>query len=1128
MIPAPVILYPKTDWTTTADRYSSDNLIQMISGDIPVVPADIVINTFFSIRYRYKIDTVSGPGTWTAFSYVGITVGSTNANVTAIPWSFNSDGVFQYVAGDTLNFEYKTVKLSSYYGEVGPIIEESSVSNLIVDIVTPSEITASADPVTGVKIKRYTDHIKVIAPQSGIFLNTDCDFAGCNFYLSLTAGGGTTGYVLMNNVLVTSVDDSETEDVVIEDTSTTDTVNNLTVETLKTRQVTNLFYTYTLDKAVIAHLVVDGKIPNIFLSDGQTLSEDVVYYFIVTAMIFDKTLNETVESPYSIELEGTFLRYTTTYQTLPKRSRSDILFSISQDMMTNNELISVIPGSVIRDMLDPVSLEFEKFYVIEDFIFTTLSIDTLLNFDDQDGDGVSDPVELNPRKSALMNALGITDPVNLQLLIDEQFDKLAANFNIKRKLATKAVGTVLFYTNIQPTQNILISDGLIVSSQANLDLNIASISFSVQGSQILDISNLVHYYNPTTKQYEVEANIQAQLVGSRGNVPAGSIIVSNSLPPTIAVTNSAPTRFGTDRETNQDLANRIKLAKISFDSGTEGGYSDTAYNVPGVIQARIQKAGDPLMMRDYDPETKKHIGGKVDVYVKGINNVQLVDQVAFKYDYPTDTFGNKVGEQASIINANEYTVRTTNSKVTDLSPIVSVSKVRNLTKAKDYSLVGLQIIGDGDTIVLEKNYQNLSIGMATLDVIEINYLYRSSNSIALTSQPVEEIVSVVSSTGVVIDTSKYTLVKIEDPLQNGRSSIASDSIKFFFNENDDIPEFIQITNESHTMLLDTPTRLSLKGVDISTIVVGPGSGTGPAYLLDVDYSVTVGSESAYTYLNLLRYGKIRHGDTVLVSYKASENYSVTYIHNGLIPEVQDAIDVMKHACADTVVKESVRNLIDLSFRVVRETGTGKGGETNYSLLKSRIQTAVANYLANLKMGDTFTQGELISVIHGVDGVKEIKIPMTRMMKRNGSFISLDDLGHLTFEVYQKTSGSGVTSYRTMENVLSYKTSNGGGDPNLFRGIHEDNILLTTVTSASDVAKGQGRGYIQADGRIVVSTTDGYAPQSKYYKASYYTYYAADENIVQDLVTNEVEYLDVDSVSMRDIEVLDERVTKRGL
>jgi len=99
---------------------------------------------------------------------------------------------------------------------------------------------------------------------------------------------------------------------------------------------------------------------------------------------------------------------------------------------------------------------------------------------------------------------------------------------------------------------------------------------------------------------------------------------------------------------------------------------------------------------------------------------------------------------------------------------------------------------------------------------------------------------------------------------------------------------------------------------------------------------------------------------------------------------------------------------------------------------------------------------------------------------------------------------------------------------LFRGIYEDRRPLMLVSSPSDVGRGPGRGYILADGRIVVSTTDGRPPQEKHYRVSYYAYYSADENVVRDVSTSQLEYLTVDSVSTKYIEIVDDRIVKRGL
>lgn len=1119
MIPAPIILYPKTNWTAAGeDTYSTSETVLKISGAIPVVESEIERNTMFLVQFRYKINS----GSWSAYSDSGMTVGETTAAVEQIPWSFDSEDLITVTPNDKVTLEFKTVKVISGPVSYGTILEESFASKLIVNIVIEEVIQASADPVTGVQLKRYTDRIKLMIPQNGILLNPNNDFAGCNFYLSLTAGGGEDEYVLINDIPVTDTDSAENVETVITESTVEDSSGGLDITTTTTRQQLNQYYTYTLTSDVLAIMVREGKIPNVFLTDGQTLQEDLTYYFVVTAITFDKSLNESVESPYSVELEASFLRYNTDFQYLPKRSRSDVLFSLSRDMMANNQKIAVIPGSVIRDIADPIALQFERFYVIQDFIFASLSIDTLMKYDDDDGDTISDPVLESPTKQALATSLGIQDVFSLQSLIDEQFDKKGANYNLQRKGSQTATGTVLFYTTVAFSTDIVITDGTVVSTQADLDANVTTVSFAVQGTKVMSASDIDYYYNPVTKRYEIEADIEAQESGEIGNVAAGTITVVNNVVPGIRVTNPLPTQYGSDTESNHDYGNRIKLAQSSYDSGTEGGYEATAYGVPGVIQARVEMAEDPLMMRDYDVADRRHIGGKVDVYIKGVRMTQLTDQVAFKYEYPTDTYGNKVGEVFSIIDATAYRLKAVNPKVTPQSPIVSVSQIRNVTRGKSYDLAGLSIIGDGDTIVIQKTATNINIGMATMDVVEVSYLYRSSNSLVLSQQPVESIVQVTNSSNTIIDPSKYSLIKIEDPLRNGSSSIAKDSIQFKFNENDDIAEFVSVSDEQHDMLLNVPARLNLKGITESTIVVTPVSGTQTPYIKNVDYSVTVGNETQYTYLNLLSNSAIRHGDRVSVSYDASENFNVSFTTNNLVEDTQEAINGMKHACADTIVKQAVRNTIDLSFQVIRKTGN------EVSVIKSRVRTAIANYVSRLKMGEALTQGAVISELRKVEGIADVKVPLIRMMRRNSSFISMDDLGYLNFEIYHRTSADGVISYRSVNSALTYKTSENGGDSNLFRGVYENNVLLTLVSSSSEVSKHRGSAYIQGDGKIIVSTTDGNPPQTKYYKAAYYTYYPADENPVGDIETSEIEYLNVDSLSMKDIEVLDPVVTKRGL
>lgn len=1123
MASSPSIVYPITNWSATNNKYYSDKLTQVIEGIIPAVLSEIISGeVILLIEYRYQITRGTTTSAWTSYFSDGAHVGITDEDLEEVSWYLNTDGIIDMLEDDIVTFNFKTIEKRRINGSISYTISESDPITLIVEIVNEDDIIETAVSPSGVSLKRAKDYIKLLVPNTSIAVNEDSEFVGINFYISLTAGGGKDGYQIMNDTYVSTVDSSETEEISSTINETISETSEITTTITRTQMVESTYYTYTFTKDILSILIADNKIPNIFLSDGISLSPDNIYYFVSTIVAYDKNLNQVVESHFSVELEAKFLDFNKGINSIPSRNRNDVLRNITTRLVNDNKSINVISGSVIRDIIDPVTLEFEKFYVIQDFVFKCQSIDALALFDDADGDGTSDPFATSISKRKLADALGITNSITLQTLIDSQFDKWAANYNLSRKGAVSSRGTVIFYTKIQPTNDILIPDGTEISTSPSASLGVTTVTFRVVGNHYMQAANAQYYYNTILKRYEIIADIESKVEGSIGNVPPNSITAVSGISPIISVENTSPTDFGEDSESNADLFERIKLASISFDSGTEGGYLSTVLKVPGVTQARVEKEGDPLMIRDYDQDSGNHIGGKVDVYIRGERVLQTIDKVTFKYEYPANVNGDNSSEVFSIINASEFRLKCKNPRIGVNSPIVSVTSVKNATRMANYEVAGILIVGDGDIIILPDTLTNRNIGMASFDVIEVNYKYRSSNIISLANQPVRNISEVRDSSNTLIDDTMYRIVKNEDPLTTGTSNISKYGIEFLFESGEDFTEFITITNEEHDLYFNTPAALGYLGADASTIIVKSADDLTVEYVENVDYSITTGTLNTETYINLITGSKIRQGDRIAVSYTASQNFLVTYTYNSLIAEVKDKIEEMKHACADVIVKEAIKNNIDVSCMIIRQSGIDR------SRLKARIQTSIANYVNNMKTGETFTQSTLINLIRSVDGVKDVQMPLTKMMKRNKSFIPLDDLGYLNFEIYQRTSSFGIISYKSINSVLSYNTMTNGGPDNLFRAIYEDNIALELVDDPADVSRERGRAYIYSNGKIIVSTIDGMPPQTKYYKAAYYVSYENNEYIVEDISVGEIEYIEIDSASLRDIEVIDEKTVKRGL
>jgi hypothetical protein len=671
--------------------------------------------------------------------------------------------------------------------------------------------------------------------------------------------------------------------------------------------------------------------------------------------------------------------------------------------------------------------------------------------------------------------------------------------NVIRRGATQAVGTVVFYIQTAPIRDMTVNQGAIVTSPGNLDQGIPSENYQVLVSKTLSFATASQFYNSQTQRYELSCDVQAVSAGSQGNTDSYTInTVTSGADSDFQVENPNPIEFGQDTETNDALAGRLELALFA-DTGTAGGYARTTLAVQGVQDVKVVKAMDALMIRDYDPVRQTHVGGKVDIYVQGRLEKQVTDQIAFSYQSIAETQGGQVGENFLVLNAVSFQFQSTNANVTAHTPIFDVSRVHNSTRNADYDIAGYQIIGQGNIIDLDETKPtNVLIGLASTDIVQVDYKYRSSDTFVLGNQPVDSIVSVVGQLSGTLTPDNWDLVKLQDPLDKGGSNESSDSLRIKFANNLPVTGFQTITNEPHTLILEKPEPLNFIGADPTSVLITNNTST-TTYSVNIDYRITPGTSSTALTVIIIDTGAISSGQPVLISYTAIENFTITYSTNGLLDTVQTQIDSMKHACADAVVKNAIENRIDFAF-----TAVAKSTVTSTANLIAQMQTAVANHIAQLDIGASVTQSEIVSILQSIPDVNYIILPMTRMVKSDGDFIVRDPVGQTQFELFNE--GLSV-SYISTDSVLTYNTIDQGGDPNLFRGIFENNQPLVLQTDPLAVSDAAGRGYIRADGKIIVSTIDGQLPDTKSYEVSYYVF---GETGAKDINTASIEYLSVGS------------------
>ena len=1034
-LPAPVILLP-----TNGANYATDVAVQTLSGTTSTDTQEIRVN-----------GTTAGV-TYTAGEQV---------------WSWTG----QLVSGSNLMTIVPYEKVTMLPG----------IAATITITLVQSDTFITVSPPTGVKLRQYQDKIEVVTSK-----NPEPQVMGYNFYVSTRSGGINDVYAPINTVLVTEYSFYEQKAKTLN--RSVDTAGNIRVTTLTEEIDTIYYYSAFFDQDRFNALVAAGQI------DPVTFTEDTKFFFVVSALIYDPSSGQVTESAYSAEMEGSVIVITTGIRDLPGRTQNDIILTFSDELLSSNQGVDTKPGTVVRDMMNPVSEEMARVYIIQDFLARSLSVSALLDFDDANGDGVSDPVSTSSRKQQLQLALNLQDPNEVQRIIDAQFDLLGSNVNVIREGAQPAVGTVTFYIVAPPVRDMYVYEGAVVSTMGDLDAGIASQNYRVTTSKVMEVASKDSFYNTATQRYELTADVEASTAGSAGNTDSYTIKTINSgVDSDFLVENGNPIAFGVDTETNHALGGRIQLAMFA-DTGTEGGYAKTTIAVPGVLNVRVEKAGDPLMIRDWDSLRKEHVGGKVDIYIQGKRTKQVSDQVAFAFG-SIAAQGAQTGEIFQVISAVSFQFKSTNPRVSAHTPIFDVTRVHNATRGQDYDIAGYQIIGDGDTVDLNESLPiNVAIGLASSDVVKVDYKYRGSDTFVMKNQPVLDVISVTGQISGELPSTSYELVKLEDFLENGGSTIAVDGVRILTAPSS--TGIQTISNEPHIMILDKDESLLYLGADPESIVV-KNQDSSVVYTENVDYRVTPGTDITATSIRMIESGSITDGEYVLVSYVAIENFLISYTTNALVEDVQTEIDSMKHACADVIVKQAVENAVDFSMTITPKTGV-----TNLSFLTSRIRTAVANFVSQQDVGTPLTQSEVVRIIQGIPDVSWIIIPFSRMVKADGSFITRDDLGKLQFQVFN--SGV-VNSYVTIAEVLTYKTVDQGGPSNMFRGVFEDGEALMLQSDPLDVSGGAGRAYIRGDGKIIVSTKDGQIPDNKSYSVAYYVY---GETGSKDIDVASLEYLTV--------------------
>ena len=226
------------------------------------------------------------------------------------------------------------------------------------------------------------------------------------------------------------------------------------------------------------------------------------------------------------------------------------------------------------------------------------------------------------------------------MLTDDQLNDIGENnYAVTRKSGNVSSAVQIFKFSNVGSDGITIPAGVVVTSNDGYE-------FYTRSEAYFTNAEVLNNYNPLSGQYELSTIVYAAKPGAEYNKGANTINACqtsfNSY--LVSTTNPSAAAGGTDTESVEAYVERMKTYYVSQHLGSKPGYEAFILNAfPALSDVVVIGYGDNAMQRDiikYIPsscvnedgktlidgwtEHTKHIGGCVDIYVRG-SEYKLVD-----------------------------------------------------------------------------------------------------------------------------------------------------------------------------------------------------------------------------------------------------------------------------------------------------------------------------------------------------------------------------------------------------------------------------------------------------------------------------------------------------------------------
>ena len=313
---------------------------------------------------------------------------------------------------------------------------------------------------------------------------------------------------------------------------------------------------------------------------------------------------------------------------------------------------------------------------------------------------------------------------NAEYLTEAELDEIGEGnyFTIRKKGYAATTVMTLTFANLNledPDFIIKIPTGTTFTTNSELE-------YQTQSTITLNAEDMQKNYNKAKFVYEIDIPVIAMEIGKKYNVSAGEIMFcktffSNSL---VSSVNKVDVTDGKDQETNADYAARMREFYLSRQLGTSPGYKNFILEIFDEI-SDVYVAGykDPYMERDVlnvvdeaGNVTPRHVGGMVDIYLKGC--IYDENQMVVTLNNDVLLLDCDFGKLADTINPQN------SIKIYNLTDSTKTVKLKEVRAVLDSEFFGEN---SGKTMVIIDNTNQDSYHDNVINQMKIIYSYIGSN-----------------------------------------------------------------------------------------------------------------------------------------------------------------------------------------------------------------------------------------------------------------------------------------------------------------------------------------------------------------------------------------------------------------